>query len=125
MSLVFTDTAKQKLLQNFFSTEELTLKLFSNNVTPSSVGESALYVEFSGGNYSSVQLNSSAWNITSSEASYPQIDWSFENASGNIYGYYVVDQNDNVIFAERFPNAPYVVSTSSDEIAITLNLNVL
>lgn len=125
MAVVFTDTAKQNLLENFFSTESLTLKLFSNNVTPSPTDVSTSYVEFSSGNYSSVELNSSEWNISSSEASYPPIDWSFTDASGSIYGYYVVNQDDDVIFSERFPNAPYIVSNSGDSIKITLNLQIL
>jgi hypothetical protein len=122
MSIIITNIAKQKFLENFFSVENLTLKLFSNDVTPSSTDDSDSFEEFSGGNYSSVELNSSEWNITSSDVFYPQINWSFENVSGNIYGYYIVDQNDSVIFAERFPNAPYAVSNSGDEIAVSLNL---
>jgi hypothetical protein len=125
MAVVFTDTAKQNLLENFFSTESLTLKLFSNNVTPSPTDVSTSYVEFSSGNYSSVQLDSSAWNITQGEATYPPIDWSFTDASGSIYGYYVVNQDDDVIFSERFPSAPYVVSNSGDTIQITLSLTLL
>jgi hypothetical protein len=122
MSIIITNIAKQKFLENFFSVENLTLKLFSNDVTPSSTDDSDSFEEFSGGNYSSVELNSSEWNITSSDVFYPQINWSFENVSGNIYGYYIVDENDSVIFAERFPNAPYAVSNSGDEIAVSLNL---
>jgi hypothetical protein len=122
MSITITNIAKQKFLENFFSVENLTLKLFSNDVTPSSTDDSDSFEEFSGGNYSSVELNSSEWNITSSDVFYPQINWSFENVSGNIYGYYIVDENDSVIFAERFPNAPYAVSNSGDEIAVSLNL---
>jgi hypothetical protein len=122
MSITITNIAKQKFLENFFSVENLTLKLFSNDVTPSSTDDSDSFEEFSGGNYSSVELNSSEWNITSSDVFYPQINWSFENVSGNIYGYYIVDENDSVIFAERFPNAPYAVSNSGDEIAVSLNI---
>jgi hypothetical protein len=129
MSILITDTGKQKILEYFVgktsTTEGLTLKLYSNNVTPSVTDTPSSYTEVTGGGYSSVSLTNSSWVIDSGVATYPQQTWTFTASVGNIYGYYVVNNTSNqVVFAERFASGPYVVANSGDIIRVTINLSI-
>ena len=48
------------------------------------------------------------------------ITFTFGTASGvqNVYGYYVTDNSNNLLWAERFPGAPFALPQSGGEIAI-------
>ena len=89
MSILITAAGKQKLLEYFVgktsTTEGLTLKLYSNNVTPSAADTPASYTEVTGGGYSSVTLTNSSWVIDAGVTSYPQQSWTFTASVGNIY----------------------------------------
>jgi hypothetical protein len=129
MAIIITDIGKQKALEYIVgkdsTTESLVLKLYSNNYTPA-IGDSAnSYIEVSGGLYSSISLTPATWAISSGIATYPQQSWFFTGSVGTVYGYYLVNSTSNqVIFAERFPNAPYTISNSGDIIRVTLSITL-
>ena len=131
MSLIITNTGKQKALEYITgkdsSTETLVLKLYSNNVTPSAADATTAYTELSTSNgYASIALSASNWNITNGTAVYPQQTWIFTGAAGSVYGYYVINSvSSQLMFAQRFPNGPYTITTSGDTIRVTINLSLI
>lgn len=130
MALVITNIGKQKALEYITgkdtSTETLIMKLYSNDVTPSSQDILSAYTEVSVANgYTSISLTGSNWTVSDGAASYPQQTWTFTGSAGTVYGYYLVSATNNQLyFAERFPNAPYTISNNGDIIRVTLNLTL-
>lgn len=127
MSLIITSAGKTQALSYLVgkdtTVQNLTLKLFSNNVTPGSDFTPSSFVEVTGGGYASVSLTGSTWTVDNSAAVYPQQTWTFTGAAGNVYGYYVTTaDNTAVIFAEKFDDGPYNVATNGDIIRVTLNI---
>lgn len=128
MSLQITDAAKGLALSYLVgkdtTVESLVLKLYSNDYTPDEDSTSVDFTEVTTGNgYASETLTGSSWILNGKSVSYPTFTWGFTGNKGNIYGYYVVTSTSNtVVFAERFPGAPYNVANNGDSIAVTLNL---
>jgi hypothetical protein len=130
VSLIITNAGKEKSLSCFVGKdtqqETLILKLYSNNYTPTILDEVQSYTEVTGGGYVSKSLVPSNWTIDAGLAGYPQQVWTFTGSSGSVYGYYVVSSTSNtLLFAEKFPNGPYTVSTSGDIIRVTISLSLI
>lgn len=130
MAILITDAGKQKALEYLVgkdtTTESLILKLYSNNYTPDIEDIATFYTEVIGNGYTSKALTSSSWSIVGGEALYPQQTWAFTGAAGAVYGYYAVSAiGGDVIFAERFSDAPYTIATSGDTIRVTLNITLI
>ena len=113
MTLVVPNVGEQSALNKLLN-QNLTLKLFSNNITPGETDTAASYTEVSGGGYASKPLTFANWTVTPgapTAALYNAAqDFSFTGATGapsTIYGYYIVDGSNVLILAERF--APAVV----------------
>ncbi len=127
MAILITDAGKQKALEYLVgkdtTTESLILKLYSNNYTPDIEDVATFYTEVTGNGYASKALTSSSWSIVGGEALYPKQTWAFTGAAGAVYGYYAVSATGgDVIFAERFSDAPYTIATNGDTIRVTLNI---
>lgn len=92
----------------FLKTGDLTLKLFSNNVTPAEGNTAASYTEVAGGGYVAKTLVAANWTITSGDpttGTYAAQDFAFTgptNAPGTIYGYFIVDGSNVLRGEERF-----------------------
>lgn len=130
MAIVITDTGKQKALEYLVgkdtTTESLILKLYSNNYTPQMEDTADLYTEVTGNGYTSKALTTSDWSIAAGDALYPQQTWTFTGAAGAIYGYYVVSATSgDLIFAERFSDAPYTIAVDGDIIKVTLSITLI
>ena len=116
MSLKVPNALEVEVLTTLM-TPALTMKLYSNNVTPGDGDTAATYTEVSGGGYASKPLTFANWTITAgtpSSANYSPIqEWTFTgptNAPGTIYGYFVTRNSDGkLMWAERFPaaNVPF------------------
>jgi hypothetical protein len=130
-TLVFTQTGEVVALQNIVNNtapQSLVLRLFSNNYTPSSTDTVSNYTELSGYGYSSVALTPSNFTFTQGNpvtGTYPQITFTFTGAAGLIYGYFVTQASSgNLIFANRFSNAPISIANNGDQIRVTLTLQL-
>lgn len=130
MALVIPNVGKtlalNYLVNKTTTTEGLALKLFANDVTPSSstINGDFVYVTSQNG-YAPITLTPSLWVVTSGTASYPEQTWTLTGPIGNVYGYVVVSTTTNtVLMAERFLSAPYNVSTADDTIRVTININL-
>ena len=98
-----------KRILDFLIANTLTLKLYSNNVTPADTDIAASYTETTGGGYASKSLTQANWTVlvaNPSSATYNTVQtWTFTGAVGGtgiVYGYYVIDSGGNLIFSERF-----------------------
>jgi hypothetical protein len=115
MSLVIPNVGEEIALDKYLNDENLTLKLFSNNIVPGEGDTAASYTEVAGGGYASKTLVAGSWTITPGDPSFGlyliQI-FGFTgptNAPGTIYGYFVVDASNVLRWAERLPaaNVPF------------------
>jgi hypothetical protein len=131
MSLVVADIGADEILKTYFNNtrpgggNNLTLKLFTNNYTPLDTSTAASFTEASGGNYAAKTLTNGSWTISAandpSDAVYAEQTWTFNGSlSGNatIYGYYVVDADNNLVWAEVAPT-PFQPTQNGDIFKVT------
>jgi hypothetical protein len=124
------ETFLLNLMTNNASTQNLTLRLYSNNYTPVEASTYASFTEATFTGYSAAALTAGSWTITAADpstAAYPQV--TFTSTAGsqnqNIYGYYVTRATGpEVVFAELFTDGPYNIANNGDAIKITLNFTM-
>ena len=131
MAVVFTNAAEQVALENFINKtapESLVLRLYSDNQTPAKTDVVGDYTEVSGSGYSAVTLTPSSFVLTPgdpSSAAYPQVTFAFNGAAGNVYGYYVTRATTgDLMFANRFSNAPINIANNGDQIKVTITVTL-
>lgn len=116
MSICVPDVAKDIALNDFLN-DALILRLFRNNETPGPLSIAEDFTEVSGGGYAEFPLTFVNWEISTgspSRALYnSRYTTQFTGATdtpGTIYGYYVIDSDGVLRWAERFPTAslPFV-----------------
>ncbi len=102
----------------------LTLRLFSNNHTPAAGDTNASYTEVSGGGYAAFAFTAARWSITSADpsvATYASHSFTFTGViggSGNVYGYYITDNNNKVIAGQRLDSPPYTPAVNGDSVVV-------
>lgn len=126
MPLRIPDAGEVRALEqlvNKSAGENLRLRLYTNNVTPGEADTPATYTEASGNGYANVLLTAANWVVTAgdpSNATYPEVTFSFTGALGNVYGYYITGETSNTVrWAERFTTSPFEVQANGDQIKIT------
>jgi hypothetical protein len=131
MAVVFTNAAEVIALRNFVNNtapENLVLRLYSNNRTPNKLDIVSDYTEVSGFGYDPVTLNPNSFSFSAgdpSSAAYPQVTFLFTGNAGNVFGYYVTRATTgDLMFANRFSNAPINIANDGDEIRITLSITL-
>jgi len=107
---------------------DLTLHLFSNNVTPAEGDTAATYTEVTGGGYASKTLTGASWTVATgapSEASYAEQTFTFSSVPGvaTVYGY-MVKRGSTLLWAELLPSAPFTIATAGDEVRVTPKLTL-
>lgn len=116
MPLVVPNAAEIDIL-TLILTQNLTLRLYGNNITPGPTDTAATYTEIAGGGYANKPLTFAGWTFTAGAPSfglYAQQGWVYTgviNAPGTVYGYFVTrDVDGKLVWAERFPAAvlPFV-----------------
>ena len=111
MALVVPNASEKTALELILN-QALSLRLYSNNVTPANTDVLATYTVVAGGGYANVDLTYANWTVTAgspTEALYAShLSFTFTGATtapGTIYGYYIVDAGGLLVCAERFPAA--------------------
>jgi hypothetical protein len=132
-ALLVPNQAEDLGLQFFLNktaSQDLRLKLFTNNQTPGEAHTEADYTEMGAvQSYAYINLVAATWTITPgapSSGAYPQQTWTF-TAGGptNVYGYFVIQQTSGkLMWAERFSGAPFVVQNNGDQIQVTLQITL-
>jgi hypothetical protein len=130
MAGIVPTEGENKLLQRALgdispTTHNLTLKLFVNDYTPVDGSNNAAFTEMSTQGYSAKTLTAASWSVAQNgsneaEATYAQQSWTFDGTGGatTVYGYYTVDEDNTVLFAERFASS-YVAENNGDILRIT------
>lgn len=134
MALVFVNQADiiaLKALLNHTAPEDLSVRLFTNNVTPAQTDTEASYTEAAGAGYAAKPLTASSWTFQEGTgtsvgtASYTTLTWTFTGPlTGNaiIYGYYLTqDSSGKLLWVEAAPS-PFQPQANGDTFAVTLNL---
>jgi len=112
MSLVVPNALEVEILTEKL-TPALTIKLYSNDATPSGSSSAASFTEVTGGGYAGLPLTLANWGIIAGNPSIALYNasqqWTFTGNTGGpgtIYGYFVTRNSDGILmWAERFPSA--------------------
>lgn len=125
------DNQMLSILLNKASVENLTLKLFTNNITPDKSQTASSFTECAAAGYTSITLTPSSWTVTQgtgagttpTTAAYPQQTFTL-TASATIYGYYLVGATSGkCYFAEKFSDGPYSIPAGGGTVKVTLNIS--
>lgn len=104
--------------------EDLVLRLFKNNITPSELDVAASYTESDFTGYSSINLVGANWVITEgapSDASYAEqtITSSADQAEQFAYGYFLTRvTSGRIAWSELFTDGPYSIARNGDVVKI-------
>lgn len=109
---------------------ELEIRLYVNDYTPTqeSVIEDFEEAEFTGyvahgvGEFAAAEI---AGDVASATQDVDE-EWMVTLTSGtdNVYGFFITDSEDNVLYAGRDPNAPVRMQVNGDEYSLKLTLTV-
>ena len=134
MALVVPNASEVIMLNyilNIDAPENLSIRLYANNVIPDENSTVATFTEVANGlGYTTggQSLTPGSWSVISgnpSQAEHTEVTWTFTGAAGNVYGYYVTrDTGGELMWAERFTNGPFNITTNGDEIKITPRLTL-
>jgi hypothetical protein len=113
-----------EVLVNKTAPQNLVLKLYSNNITPSDTDTAATYTEATFPGYVAITLAGASWNAAaggsitySSQQSFVR---SATGANENIYGYYIIQTTSTLlVWSERDGSAPFPVTNLNDTIKVT------
>lgn len=112
MSLVIPNPIEESVLQFLLQTQDLKLRLFSNDYEPAENSTVSSFTEVTGGGYAAITLDKDLWTIIQgnpSEGTYDAQTFSFTGTiggTGNVYGYYVTDAlGTALLWAENLPSA--------------------
>lgn len=121
------DAQMLNTILNKATPENLTLKLFTNNVTPDKSYTSTSLTEATGSGYAAITLAAASWTVTegtgngttATTASYTQQTFTLTGAL-TAYGYYMVGATSGKLyFAEVFSGGPYTIPSGGGTIKIT------
>jgi hypothetical protein len=126
MPLNVPDVGENRILEalvNRTAPENLSLRLFINNITPSDTDTTATFTQAGFPGYAAITLTGASWNAASggSITYSAQQSWTCSGSStDDVYGYYVVQVTSGILlWAERDGAAPAAVRNSGDVIRVT------
>lgn len=127
MALNFPDVGENLALEaivNKATPQNLVLRLYSNNITPSDTDTTATYTEATFAGYAAITLTGASWNAAAAGSIAYSAQQTFTRsttgATENIYGYYCNQlSSTTLMYSERDASAPFAVTNSGDAIKIT------
>lgn len=131
MALNFPDTGENIALEavvNKTAGQNLVLKLYSNNITPSDTDVAGTYTEATFAGYSAITLAGASWNAAAGGSITYSAQQTFTRSSTgapeNIYGYYCVQAvSGTLVYSERDAAAPFAVTNLNDAVKITPSIS--
>lgn len=127
MTIVAPDSGELKLLEYIVSAGSKILKLYSNDITPSDATVVGDLTEVGVSGYAAATLASVNWTTTQvagvSSAVYSEQTYTF-NTGVSLYGYYVTDTSNNLLWLERFDGAPREVPADGGTFSLTAKLSL-
>jgi hypothetical protein len=135
MALVVPNIGEIALLQKMLNqnqTANLLLGLYQNNLTPSATTTIGDISPCTTTGYSQITITNASWLVATpvgadyAEAGYSEQTFTLSNgtAASLLYGYYVTDTSSNLLWLERFTNAPFTIPPAGGTVAITLTINL-
>lgn len=125
MAIVVPDQGENLILEmlvNKTAAQNLVLRLFKSNTTPSESDTEATYTEADFPGYLAATLTGASWGAASGGSiAYAQQTFTASGTPNNdVYGYYYTQATSGkLVMAERDGAAPFQVRTSGDNIKIT------
>lgn len=137
MSLVVPDKGEIKLLEylvNRAAATNIVLHLYKNDIDPEDESHGTSGRNFSTGTFveataTAQTLSGANWTTTQTTSGVTAaeyntgITFSFSAGEG-VYGYYVTDTSNNILWAERFSGAPFELPSAGGDIAIRPKLGL-
>lgn len=131
MALNFPDSGENLVLEmivNKTAPQNLVLRLYKNNITPSDTDTAGTYTEATFPGYAAITLTGASWNAASGGSiSYgaPQTFTCSGTSTDDVYGYYVTQAvSGTLLYSERDGAAPFAVRNSGDNIKLTPTIGV-
>lgn len=126
MALNFPDVGENLVLGmivNRTAPENLSLRLFINNITPSDTDTTATYTVATFPGYANITLTGASWSAPSGGSIAYGSQQTFTctgTSTDDVYGYYVVQvTSGTLLYSERDASAPFAVRNNGDNIKIT------
>lgn len=126
MALNMPDVGENKTLEmlvNKTAPENLVLRLFINNITPSDTDTAATYTEAGFPGYAPINLTGASWNAASAGSITYSAQQTFTCsgvATDNVYGYYITQVTSTVLmWSEKDASAPFAVRLLGDTVKLT------
>lgn len=116
-----SNKAETRILESWVRSEDMILRLFVNNFTPSRDSQLKDFKEAK--QYTPAKLSRQAWQLRESaegrsQVLHPKVTLKFDAPIGRIYGYFIT-QGDAVVMYHKFKESePYFVRTKLDELRI-------
>lgn len=111
-----------EMIVNKTAPQNLVLKLYSNNITPSDTDTAGTYTESTFTGYSAITLTGASWGAASGGSiAYAQQTFTCSGAgSENCYGYFVVQATSGtLLYSERGTGVPFTITTVGDNVKVT------
>jgi hypothetical protein len=127
------DTGCTLMLSTFLNAtvqQNLKLKLFCNDVTPTRASVPGTFTEASGGGYAALTLTNNSWTPeanTPIDFVYAAQTFTFTGAlttNGTVYGYYITNNAGTTLVCAQLLNAPFTPANNGDNIGITPKLQM-
>lgn len=126
MPLLFPNGGENIALEalvNKTAGQNLVLRLYSNNITPSETDVTATYTEATFPGYAGITLTGANWNTGTGTVTYNAQQTFTRSSTGtteNIYGYYCTQVTSTLlVYAERDAAAPAAVTNNGDNVRLT------
>lgn len=126
MALNFPDTGENlslEMITNKTAPQNLVLRLYQNNITPSDTDTAGTYTEATFTGYAAITLTGANWNAASAGTITYNAQQTFTcsgASSNNIYGYYVTQATSGILlYSERDASAPFAIANTGDAVKIT------
>ena len=126
MALNFPDVGENLalgMIVNKTAAENLVLRLFKNNITPSDTDTTGTYTEATFPGYVAITLTGASWGAPAGGVITYGAQQTFTcsgTSTDDIYGYYVTQlTSGTLLYSERDGAAPFAVRTSGDNIKLT------
>lgn len=130
MALNVPDVGENVALEAFVNKtapQNLQLRLFQNNITPSDTDTTATYTEATFTGYAAIALTGASWNAAAAGNITYSAQQTFTSSgvvSNSIYGYYVTQVTSTILcWSERDASAPFVVANVGDAIKLTPSIS--
>lgn len=126
MALNVPDVGENKMLEaivNKTAPENLSLRLYINNITPSDTDTAGTYTQAGFPGYAAITLTGASWNAAASGSISYSAQQTFTcsgTSTDDVYGYYLVQVTSGVLmWSERAASAPIAVRVSGDAVKVT------